>query len=90
MNALKNSFRGRKSQLGQGMTEYIIIVALVAIGAITVYKYFGQTVNATTATAAQGLAGAPITARANVTSAANKAATAGQNAKTMGNFETTN
>ena len=31
-------------QLGQGMTEYIIIVALVAVAAITVYNIFGDTV----------------------------------------------
>jgi Flp pilus assembly pilin Flp len=31
-------------QLGQGMTEYIIIVALIAIAAIGVYSMFGDTV----------------------------------------------
>lgn len=34
----------RTKQLGQGMTEYIIIVALIAIAAITVYNLFGDTV----------------------------------------------
>ena len=34
----------RFKQLGQGMTEYIIIVALVAVAAITVYNLFGDTV----------------------------------------------
>jgi Flp pilus assembly pilin Flp len=34
----------RSSQFGQGMTEYIIIVALIAIAAITVYNIFGDTV----------------------------------------------
>lgn len=33
-----------KRQLGQGMTEYIIIVALVAVAAIAVYNIFGDTV----------------------------------------------
>ena len=28
---------------GQGMTEYIIIVAMIAVAAIAVYQYFGQT-----------------------------------------------
>ncbi|MDG1987469.1 MAG: pilus assembly protein [Halieaceae bacterium] len=37
---MKNRFK----QLGQGMTEYIIIVALVAVAAITVYNLFGDTV----------------------------------------------
>ncbi len=31
-------------QLGQGMTEYIIIVALIAIAAIGIYSVFGDTV----------------------------------------------
>ena len=30
-------------QLGQGMTEYIIIVALIAITAIAAYGFFGDT-----------------------------------------------
>ena len=34
----------RLKQLGQGMTEYIIIVALIAIVAITVFNIFGDTV----------------------------------------------
>jgi Flp pilus assembly pilin Flp len=34
----------RRRQRGQGMTEYIIIVALVAIAAIAVYSFFGKTV----------------------------------------------
>jgi Flp pilus assembly pilin Flp len=36
----KFSFR----QAGQGMTEYIIIVALIAVAAIGVYSMFGQTI----------------------------------------------
>jgi type IV pilus assembly protein PilA len=83
------TFRRRKSQLGQGMTEYIIIVALVAIAAIGVYRYFGQTVNATTAMAARGLAGqATGTARTAANTASGTATTNSQTAKNMGNFET--
>ncbi|MEE2025759.1 pilus assembly protein [Alkalimonas sp. MEB004] len=29
---------------GQGMTEYIIIVALIAVAAIGVYSFFGETI----------------------------------------------
>jgi Flp pilus assembly pilin Flp len=36
--------KGKLKQLGQGMTEYIIIVALIAVAAITVYGFFGDTV----------------------------------------------
>lgn len=32
-----------KKHLGQGMTEYIIIVALVAVAAIGSFKLFGET-----------------------------------------------
>ena len=38
------NIKQRCKQLGQGMTEYIIIVALIAIAAITVYNIFGDTV----------------------------------------------
>lgn len=34
----------KKRQLGQGMTEYIIIVALIAVSAIGVYSFFGKTI----------------------------------------------
>lgn len=44
-------------QHGQGMTEYIIIVAMIAIAAIAVYQYFGQTVRYQTTAIASELAG---------------------------------
>lgn len=36
-------------QSGQGMTEYIVIVALIAVAAIAVYQFFGETVRSQTA-----------------------------------------
>jgi type IV pilus assembly protein PilA len=47
----------QKKVLGQGMTEYIIIVALIAVSAIGVYKFFGQTVRAQMAGISRELAG---------------------------------
>jgi Flp pilus assembly pilin Flp len=47
----------QRAQSGQGMTEYIIIVALVAVAAIAVYQYFGQVLRAQTAAIAKELAG---------------------------------
>lgn len=44
-------------QRGQGMTEYIIIVALIAIAAITVVTLFGGTVRAQIAGMAKELSG---------------------------------
>ncbi len=46
-----------QGQRGQGMTEYIIIVALIAVAAIGVYQYFGDTVRYQTASMAYELAG---------------------------------
>ena len=37
------SLSRRWQQLGQGTTEYLIIVALIVIAAIGVYSFFGQT-----------------------------------------------
>ncbi len=42
---------------GQGMTEYIIIVALIAIAAIGVYSAFGDIVRGQTSVAAAALSG---------------------------------
>ena len=47
----------RRCQGGQGMTEYIIIVALIAVAAIGVYKAFGNVVRGQTSVAASTLAG---------------------------------
>jgi type IV pilus assembly protein PilA len=44
-------------QGGQGMTEYIIIVALIAVAAIAVYQLFGATVRGQTAGIAMEIAG---------------------------------
>lgn len=46
-----------RHQSGQGMTEYIIIVALVAVAAIGVYSFFGQTLRSQTAGIALELSG---------------------------------
>ena len=50
---LQHSFKSRKNlkgrEFGQGMTEYIVIVALIAVAAIGVYQLFGQTVRSQTA-----------------------------------------
>ncbi len=42
---------------GQGMTEYIIIVALIAIAAIAVYTIFGKTVRTQVGNMTKELAG---------------------------------
>ncbi|MDR1463074.1 MAG: hypothetical protein LBI68_08075 [Azoarcus sp.] len=67
---------GRLSrQAGQGMTEYIIIVAVIAIGSIAVYSYFGDTIRDQTSAAAVALSGQDGSGE---TTKAQTAATAGQ------------
>lgn len=82
-----SSQRASHRQAGQGMTEYIIIVILVAVAAIGVYMYFGQTVRQDVAGMAQEMAGQKAD-----TQKAQDAATAAQgqaNAqKTLGAYDT--
>lgn len=47
----------RARSRGQGMTEYIVIVALVALGAIGAYQAFGKVVQGRTGEMANSLAG---------------------------------
>ena len=49
--------RLRRSEKGQGMTEYIIIVALIAIAAIGVVTIFGDNIRDLFAGATNALAG---------------------------------
>lgn len=77
----------RKYQLGQGMTEYIIIVALIAVAAIGVYSYFGQTLRSQTAGIASEIAGQD--SAANITKAQTSAGKAGDTAektKSLGSY----
>lgn len=77
----------RRSQRGQGMTEYIIIVAMIAIAAIAVYQYFGQTVRNQTAAIAQELAGNDgTTAKDAAQTASDSAATAGDTKNTLDTY----
>lgn len=47
----------KRYQHGQGMTEYIIIVALIAVAAIGVYSFFGKTVRNQTAAISTEISG---------------------------------
>lgn len=68
-------------QQGQGMTEYIIIVALIAVAAIAVYQLFGATVRNQTAAMAMEVAGKDGSAAiTQAGSAATKAETAAKDA----------
>ena len=54
---MTKDFLTRKRSLGQGMTEYIIITALIAVAAIGVYSLFGETVRHQVAGMAQEMSG---------------------------------
>lgn len=69
-----------RRQRGQGMTEYIIVVALVAVAAIGVYTLFGQTLRNQTAGLALEVSGQ--TAATAIGSAQANATTAASNANT--------
>jgi len=84
--ARKCSSIGLARQCGQGMTEYIIIVALVAVAAIGVYQYFGQVMRSQTAAVAKELAGEDGTAQTTVAKTAAQGASAQTKAKTLKGF----
>ncbi len=76
----------RKSA-GQGMTEYIIIVALIAVAAIAVYQLFGSTIRSQTAGIAQEVAGKNAAdAISNAGAAADKAVTEGSTKRGLSDY----
>lgn len=75
-----------KRQAGQGMTEYIVIVALVAIAAIAVYQHFGQVVRAQTAAMASELAGEDGSTQTRAAAVAVKKAAGQATARTLKSF----
>jgi len=80
----------KKKSLGQGMTEYIIIVALIAVAAIGVYAMFGKTVRTQMAGVTNELSG--TSAKANITAAkaeAVKATATAAKSTNLGNYDET-
>ncbi len=67
-----------RNQSGQGMTEYIIIVAVVALAGIAAFSYFGKTLRGSAADISETLAGSPdkaTSAQAGADEAVTEAAT---------------
>jgi type IV pilus assembly protein PilA len=73
-------------QRGQGMTEYIIIVALVAVAAIAVYQYLGQVLRSQTAAVARELAGEDGTQQTRSAKSASQGAKDQAKAKSLKSF----
>ena len=77
----------KKQHLGQGTTEYIIIVALIAVSAIGVYSFFGKTVRNQVAALATEVAGNDSSAQiANAKAAADSAAITADKDYNLGNY----
>lgn len=75
------------TQAGQGMTEYIVMVAMIAVAAIAVYQYFGQTVRNQTAAIAQELSGKDGTgAKTAAQAASDKAGSVGDQKHTLDTY----
>lgn len=80
MNRRRFEYAHARAQRGQGMTEYIIIVALLAVAAIAVYQYFGQTVRNQTAAIANEIAGSDGTGAKNAAQSSASTASSEANA----------
>ncbi len=77
----------RRRQRGQTMTEYIIIVALIAVAAIGVYSYFGTTVREQSAGIANEIAGNNAQTNIdNANAAAGNASTSAATNKGLANY----
>lgn len=86
-----SNLRMSKRIRGQGMTEYIIIVALIAIAAIAVTSLFGGTIRSQMAGMAQEMSGTSANAQiGNAKNAAQKAANVANTTAsktTLGNYD---
>ncbi len=77
----------RRQQRGQGMTEYIIITALIAIAAIAAVTFFGGTVRAQVGAMGKELGGQDATSTINrAKNQGNSAATAGEKTKKLDSY----
>lgn len=83
-NALQSKIPAKRRIRGQGMTEYIIIVALIALAAIAVVGLFGETVQQQFVSMSQKLAGQDGAA----TAAQGKAKAAANSAKSQAGTKT--
>jgi len=81
-----NHFESKKPQLGQGMTEYIIIVALIAVAAIGVYSFFGETIRAQMAGMTNEMSGKDGTASVQKAADAAAKADGATGAKNLGTY----
>lgn len=81
----------KNKHLGQGMTEYIIIVALIAVAAIAAFQFFGQTIRNQTAGIAMEVSGQSASAAiSSAQTSANNAVTEGTTVKGLDSYNNEN
>lgn len=87
----RSRINARARQLGQGMTEYIIITALIAIAAIAAVTFFGGTVRSQVGGMAKELGGeSATTSISNAQEAAGNAEAEGEGNKGLANYQNDN
>lgn len=80
-----------KSQRGQGITEYLVIVALIAVAAISAFQFFGQTIRSQTAGIALEVSGkSASTSISDAQASADNAAKEGTTKKGLDNYQNDN
>lgn len=84
---INNCIIGGRRQRGQGMTEYIIIVALIAIAAIGVFTAFGKVTRGQMGVMASELAGQNSSNREQIQQGKTKADTQAQKQGNLANYE---
>jgi|GEM_PF-677904 len=77
-------------QAGQAMTEYLIILALIAVAAIAVYQSFGKVIRAQTAGLARELAGESSSQAVSAARSASSEAMKQKQTKTLKSYGTEN
>ena len=85
--AIRTNKSAARRITGQGMTEYIIVLAMVALAAVVAVGFFGDTVQSQFATMGQSLTGnATTAAREAGKLAADNAVTEATNPETLGDY----
>jgi len=84
---VEGSLKTRLLQTGQGMTEYIIIVALIALASITAVNFFGNAVQGAFGGIASVLGGGDTTAAEGaISTASSGAVTEAGKARDLGDY----
>lgn len=87
----RRSATPRRKQRGQGMAEYIIIVALVAVAGIATWELVGSSIGQSAAAVAASIAGADgNNERSVAVGTANEAITTAAEVKNLSNYSDAN